>query len=127
MVNAKQLRLPKFKEVKKIKKIRKLPQPRVSRFRAVRKFELLHRPFDLRFRGKINKWLTRLEEHKGFDISQALDKDSVRVVKLYFYPQVPDKHWLNQKQVLNIIKGKSTKKLRASLVTSLMRIWIECK
>lgn len=123
MVNVKQLRLPKFKEVKKVKKIRKLPQPNVSRFRTIKKFELLHRPFDLRFRGKINAWFDRLKEYKDFEVDQVLDGRNQRIVKLYFYAQPPDNRWLNQKEVLEKTKGASRKKLRVALVASLFQIW----
>ena len=123
MANTRQLRLPKLKEVKKVKKNRKLPQPRVSRFRSIKKFELLHRPFDLRFRGRINKWLTRLKENSDFDIGRVLDKGQIKIVKLYFHPQKPDNRWLTQADVLEKIKGFSIKKLRAALVSSLLQIW----
>lgn len=123
MANARQLRLPKLKEVKKVKKNRKLPQPRVSRFRTIKQFELLHRPFDLRFRGRINKWLTRLKEFSDFDIDRVLDKGQIKIVKLYFYPQKLDNRWLTQKDVLEKIKGSPIKKLRAALVSSLLQIW----
>lgn len=123
MANARQLRLPKLKEVKKVKKNRKLPQPRVSRFRTIKQFELLHRPFDLRFRGRINKWLTRSKEINDFDFGKVLDKGQIKIVKLYFYPRKPDNRWLTQADVLEKIKRSSIKKLRAALVSSLVQIW----
>jgi len=113
--NTTQLPLPKLREVEKIERERKVPQPRVVRFRAIKKFELLHRPFDLRFRGRINKWLTHMTQVKEVE----LDK----IVTLYFYPQPPKSKWFNQEDVLEKVELTSKKKLRVVLVASLVKIW----
>ena len=66
MDKKKQLWLPKLRKVKRIKKKRQAPQPRIRGYRIVKKYELLHRPFDLRFRGKLNKWLEGLQQEDDF-------------------------------------------------------------
>lgn len=127
MANIKQLRLPKLKEVERIKIIRKLPQPRVSRFRTLKKFELIHRPFDLRFRGRINKWLNRIDDYENLDIRKVLDREQYKIIKLYFYPQKPESNWLNQNDILKKINIRSIKKLKSSLVSSLLLVWTKNK
>lgn len=123
MANAKQLRLPKLKGVERIKKIRKLPQPHVSRFRIIKKYEIIHRPFDLKFRGRIHKWLIQLSNVGEFKLTNVFDNKNARIVKLYFFPQKPDNRWLNQREVLEKVNRKSIKKLRTALVSSLLQIW----
>jgi len=113
----KQLWLPKLKKVKRTKKKRQIPQPRIRKYRIVKKYELLHRPFDLRFRGKLNKWLEGLQQEDDF----------AEIINLYFFPQKPDKKWLNQKEVLEKIGGTSKRKLRASLVQILVETWSKTK
>jgi len=127
VANIKQLRLPKLKEVERIKIIRKLPQPRVSRFRTLKKFELIHRPFDLRFRGRINKWLNRIDDYENLDIRKVLDREQYKIIKLYFYPQKPESNWLNQNDILKKINIRSIKKLKSSLVSSLLLVWTKNK
>lgn len=122
-----QLPLPKLSEVEKVERERKIPQPRVSRFRAIKKFELLHRPFDLRFRGRINKWLKHTTEVRELDLGKILDRDQLKIVNLYFYPQKTENRWLNQDQVLEKVSLNSKKKLRAALVASLVKIWTRTK
>lgn len=117
MDKKKQLWLPKLKKIKRIKKKRQTPQPRIGKYRIVKKYELLHRPFDLRFRGKLNKWLERLQQEDDF----------AEIINLYFFPQKPNNKWLNQKEVLEKISGTSKRKLRVSLVQALVEIWSKAR
>lgn len=127
VTNNLQLQLPKFKGVKKIKKSRKLPQPRVDRDRSIKKFELLHRPFDLRFRGLIHRWLNYVQMRNKFVFKDILDKVQLEVVNLYFYPQTSENKWLNQEEIVERTKITSIKKLKSTLVAALLRIWARNK
>lgn len=124
-----QLQLPKFRGIKRLKKKRKLPQPKASDVRAIKKFEFLHRPFDLRFRGAINKWLEFLKAGKNIEIEKVLDDLQQKIINLYFYPQGTKSKWLNQEEVLKkvklnaILENYSKKKLKKALVKSLLSIW----
>lgn len=123
MDNTTQLPLPRFREVEKVEPERKIPQPRVVRFRTLKKFELLHRPFDLRFRGRINKWLRHITEVKKYDFGKILEDEQLKIVNLYFYPQKPKNNWFNQEQVLEKVSITSKGKLRTTLVASLVKTW----
>ena len=122
MVAEKQLRLPKLK-VQKVRKKRKHSEPSPIRYRSIKKFEILHRPFDLRFRGRINSWLKRLEDKGGATYKTNLNTYQRRIIKLYFYPQKLDKIWLNQLEVIKKTKNQTVKKLKSALVESLEIIW----
>ena len=113
MDKKKQLWLPKLKKVKRTKKKRQTPQPRTGKYRIVKKYELLHRPFDLRFRGKLNKWLEGLQQEDDF----------AEIINLYFFPQKPNNKWLNQEEVIEKTDFTSKKKLRAALIQALVTIW----
>ncbi len=123
MVKTKQPFLPKLSRVKIVKKGRMLPQPRVDEFKAIRQYELFHRPFDLRFRGRVHKWLDRISKQKLFKIKEVLDYRQYKVVRLYFFPQKPNNKWLSQKEVLEITNKRSYKRLKSQLVSALIRIW----
>lgn len=127
MNKGRQLRLPKLGKVKKVARARKLPQPHIGKVRGIKKFELLHRPFDLRFRGKIRNWLEFLQARKLVNFESTLDEFQKKVIRLYFYPQRPEGRWLNQNEVLTKVKLNSKKKLRTSLVDSLMQTWLKIK
>ena len=118
-----QLWLPKLRRVAKVKRIRKSPEPITGEYKTIKQYEIFHRPFDLRFRGRINGWLNLIKAQKMFKLNEILDPDQLKVVKLYFFPQKTDNAWLTQSQVLEKIDKKSKKKLRAKLVSSLIRIW----
>jgi hypothetical protein len=117
--------LPDVK-VEKIKRKRKSPQPKVARFRPIKKFELLHRPFDLRFRGRINKWLKNLLK-KDIKIFTIIDRTNYRIIKAYFFPQEPKGKWLTQAQVVKKIGHISLYKIRNRLVKNLLIIWEKSK
>lgn len=117
--------LPQVK-VEKIKRDRKSPQPKLARFQTVKKYEIMHRPFDLKFRGRINKWLARLTE-KDVKIHKLLDRKSYQVIRAYFFHQGEKKVWLTQDQVADKIPGINKYKLRNRIVDSLMKIWEENK
>lgn len=125
-VNTRQLKLPKVKEVKRVKLARRSPQPQVRRYRVIKRFELLHRPFDIRFRGRINKWLVYLSR-RGIKLADIIEKDKLKIIKLYFYPQGSSKRWFNQFEVLDQVKLTSKKKLKSLLVDTLIQIWTSAK
>ena len=110
-----------------MRKRRRIPQPRLGKLRAIKRFELLHRPFDLRFRGAINKWLENIKDRKNIDFEEILDKFQGKIVSLYFYPQNPANKWPNQEEVLGKIELNSKKKLRKALVIALIQIWERVK
>jgi hypothetical protein len=118
--------LSKLQGVKVVEKRRKLPQPQVRRFRPIKKYELLHRPFDLRFRGQLNSWLGKVQKQHNFSLDRILDDYQLRIVGLYFFPQPPKNKWLNQTEVIERVGQVSKKKLRAEFVRSLIRIWQAC-
>jgi hypothetical protein len=113
--------LPDVK-VERIRRKRKTPQPKVARFRPIKKFELLHRPFDLRFRGRVNKWLANLQK-KDIKTYKIIDRTNYRIIRAYFFPQEPRGVWLTQKQVVKKIGNISLYKIRNRLVHNLLIIW----
>ena len=123
MNKGRQLQLPKLGKIEKVKRERKFPQPHVGKAKGLKKFEILYRPFDLRFRGKIKNWLEFLNSRKVINFETALDEIQKKIVNLYFYPQKPEDRWLNQIEVLAKIKLSSKKKLRKSMVNLLVQIW----
>lgn len=115
--------LPGFKKVVYVEKKRKDPQPRPGDFRLIRQYEIFHRPFDLRFRGQINKWLAQIKLQKKVQLKEVLEYHQLKIVKLYFFPRKSDKKWMNQEEVLEKIGKNSKKKLKVQLVSALVRIW----
>ncbi len=122
-----QLLLPRLSGVKKIKGTRKSPQPQVREYRKIKQYELFHRPFDLRFRGRLYKWLKNIEKENKVNLKDVLDRNYLKIVKLYLFPQSPGKKWINQDEVLKKVKITSKKNLRIALISSLIRIWKEDK
>ncbi|MBU0570252.1 hypothetical protein KKB40_05785 [Patescibacteria group bacterium] len=121
MAKIRQLRLPSLKVERVVSE--KFPQPRNILTNLPKKFELLHHPFDLKFRGRLNKWLVALQDSEDVKLEEVLEKESVAVIKLYFFPQGTKKKWLNQEEVLKRTKIPYEKKLRKKLVESLLLIW----
>ncbi len=119
--------LPEVKGVEKIVKERKTPEPQIGKYQAIKKFELLHHPFDLKFRGRLNKWLVRLEKNKNIKFRSLVDYNGSRIFRLYLFPQKPNGVWLTQKQVAKIMKKPSTRKFRKQLVTVLLTLWDETR
>jgi hypothetical protein len=120
----KQLLLP---TVDKVEKVIAYPQPRKSKAQAPKKFELLHHPFDLAFRGRINKWLDWLLEARGLKFNRFLNSESVELLQLYFFPHGVKNKWLNQDEVLVKTEIPYKKKLKNRLVESLIMIWSAVK
>ena len=127
MNKGRQLRLPKLGSIEKIKRERKFPQPHVGKVKGLKKFEILHRPFDLRFRGKIRNWLEFIKVSNVVNLEEILDELQKRIIRLYFLPQKPGGRWLNQMEVLAKVKLSSKRKLRKSLVNLLVQIWEKVK
>ncbi len=122
-----QLWLPKVPRVKESKTSRKSPQPQVFEFRKIKQYEIFHRPFDLKFRGRIYKWLKIIQGERKLKLNDVLDRFQYRLVKLYLFPQMPEKIWINQDKVLKKMNLTSKKNLRISLISALVRIWKEDK
>ena len=114
-----QLSLPGFKE----EKVSRFPQPHVRKFRDIKKYELLYRPFDLKFRGRINKWLVHIKQKSVLHIEKILEEIELKIVNLYLFPQAPSNKWLSQEEVAERIKGIKKRKIRNILVNSLISIW----
>ena len=123
MAKLRQLWLPRVYGVKKVRKVRRSPQPRAEEVKVIKQFEIFHRPFDLRFRGILNKWLIRLKSEGNLKLKEILDNTQFKVIRFYLFSQAPEYKWLNQNEVLAKIKLASKKKLRATLISALIRIW----
>ena len=114
-----QLSLPGIKE----KEVFRFPQPHVRKFRDIKRYELTYRPFDLRFRGLINKWLEHLQRERGFSYEKIIDEPELEIMTLYLYPQGRNRKWLSQKEVAQKVKGMRSRKIRKLLISALMRLW----
>ena len=114
--------LPKIEKVEKVGRQRKSPQPQVLRFRSIKRYEILHRPFDLKFRGRLNKWLQRLKANE-IPYENKLNPQQEKLVKLYLFPQRPKSIWLTQKQVSKKLTPKLKGRLRDNLISTLLVIW----
>jgi len=114
--------LPKIEKVEKVKRQRKSPQPQVLRFRSIKRYEILHRPFDLKFRGRLNKWLQRLKANE-IPYNNKLNHQQEKLVKLYLFPQGLKNIWLTQKQASKKLSPKLKGRLRDNLVSTLLIIW----
>ena len=114
--------LPKIEKVERVGRERRTPQPRVLRFRSIKRYEILHRPFDLKFRGRLNKWLQRLKENE-IPYGKELNPQQDKLVELYLFSQKPKNIWLNQQQVSKRLKPKLKGRLRNNLVSTLLIIW----
>ncbi len=114
-----------FRYLSKIEKIgveKKPPQPHLAKYREIKKYEILHRPFDLKFRGRINKWLNRVDTYKIKPLS-TLTKQQDELISLYFYPQGNNKIWMSQEDVIEKVPEIKIWKIRDELVETLLIIW----
>lgn len=127
MAKLRQLWLPKVSGVTKKEKNRASPQPQVDEIRAIKQYEIFHRPFDLHFRGVINKWLEYIKFEQKLNLRDLLSDNQYKVLKLYFYAQKPGGRWLNQDFVLTKVGFGNKKKLRQTLISALIRIWKSVK
>ena len=125
VAKTRQLRLPSLKMERIIDE--KFPQPRNAFLKPPKKFELLYHPFNLKFRGRLNKWLVALQNSEKIKLEKILEKESMEVIKLYLFPQGKKSRWLNQDEVLEKLKLNGKKKLRKKLVETLIKIWIGVK
>lgn len=123
MAKLRQLWLPRVYGVKKERRSRKSPQPRAEEVKEIKQFEIFHRPFDLRFRGILNKWLISLKNEGGLKLKEILDNKQYKIINFYLFSQAPEHKWLNQEDVLAKVNLASKKKLRATLISALIRIW----
>lgn len=123
MAKLRQLWLPRVYGVKKERRSRKSPQPRAEEVKEIKQYEIFHRPFDLRFRGILSKWLIILINEDNIKLKEILDNTQYKVIRLYLFSQAPEHKWLNQNEVLAKVNLASKKKLRAILISALIRIW----
>ena len=101
----------------------RFPQPHIRKFRDIRRYEFLYRPFDLRFRGLVNKWLEHLKRERGVNYEKIIDEPELEIMTLYLYPQGRNRKWLSQEEVAQRLKEVQSRKIRKLLVTALMRLW----
>jgi hypothetical protein len=116
----KQLWLP---EVGKVERLKKEPQPRLGKIRSPKKFEIVHHPLSLRFRGRLNKWLVKLDKLENIKIEKILNEEEIRIFGLYFFPQGKSLEWLTQEDVLKKTDHSSKKKLRNLIKNALVKLW----
>ncbi|OGM18575.1 hypothetical protein A2686_01625 [Candidatus Woesebacteria bacterium RIFCSPHIGHO2_01_FULL_38_10] len=121
MVKPSQPWLPKIKPEKIIKL--KYPQPSGKLQESPKKFELLHHPFNLKFKGRVRSWIEEEMRVRELILEDFLDKSDGKLVKLYFFPQEKAKKWLNQEEVLRTVHVGGKKKLRERLVEILVKFW----
>ncbi len=121
----KQRRLPGFEGVDIVEQKPKHPQPRNIKNRAPKKFELIHRPLDLNFKGQLNKWLINIQ--KIFNYRKLLTEQQSKIIKLYLFPQDRGKKWLNQREVMRKVTGNSNSNLKSILVKAMLEIWSKSK
>jgi len=121
----KQRRLPGFEGIDIVKQKSKHPQPRIARYRAPKKFELIYRPLDLNFRGQLNKWFINIQ--KEFDYRKLLTEQQGKIIKLYLFPQNRGKKWLNQKDVMKKVTGNPRSNLKKILVRAMLTVWLQNK
>ena len=67
--------------------------------------------------------MLRIEANDGIKFKNVLDKEQLRLVKLYFYPQGKSREWLSQENVIKVLPGIKIWRIRDKLVESLMTIW----
>jgi hypothetical protein len=121
----KQRRLPGFEGVNIVERKPKYPQPRIIRYRAPKRFELIYRPLDLNFRGQLNKWFVNIK--KKFDYRKLVTKQQGEIIELYLFPQDRGKKWLNQKEVMKKVTGNSNSNLKKTLVQAMLTLWSKDK
>ena len=85
--------LPGFENLPRQELKRRVPWPRREPERKLSGYELAGHHLDLRFRGEINRWLTKLE----FPLDEVLNKEEEELVRLYLWPH--QERWLNQGEV----------------------------
>ena len=121
----KQRRLPGFEKVDVVEPVSKYPQPRISRYRAPKKFEFIYRPLDLNFRGQLSRWLINIQ--KEVDYKKLITEQQGEIINLYLFPQGSGKKWLNQKEVMKEVTGNSNSNLKKVLVRAMLTIWSKGK
>jgi hypothetical protein len=117
---SKQLIIPQTKSVEKVKILRKTPEPQTQPSAPIKRFELMHRPFNLRFRWRLNQWLNELKS-KNIKLYKIVGNKNWRIIKLYLYPY--QEKWLTQRDVSEIVSGLKKYKIKKLLVESLLIIW----
>lgn len=115
-----QLWLPKFTEFEHVENY---PQPHLGRVKAPKKYEIFYHPLDLRYRGRIGKWIEELAISQKIDLNEFLSDWEMELVLLYFYPQGKKQRWLNQTNVLKKVPEVKYWQFREKIVRILEKIW----
>lgn len=115
-----QLWLPKFTEFERVKNY---PQPHIGKIKTPKKYEIFYHPFDLRYRGRIGRWIERLSASEKIRLKNILTENEFTLVLLYFYPQGKRNKWLNQEEVLKRVTGVKYWQFRQTMVDILENIW----
>lgn len=114
--------LPGFEKIIP-EEMRRFPQPHEELTGELRWYEILYHPLDLRFRGKLHKWLEVSQRERNFKLKDVLDGYYFKIVSLYLYPQPPGNKWLSQKDVIAIVSGDPKARFKRQLTISMVMIW----
>ncbi|MBN1168499.1 hypothetical protein JXA63_01260 [Candidatus Woesebacteria bacterium] len=116
-----QLWLPKLTEF--ARGLETYPQPHLDKLRTPKKYEILYHPLDLRFRGRMGKWIEYLSSLQKIRLKETLTELELKLVLLYFYPQGKFDRWLNQEEVAKKLPEVKYWSFRSKAVGILEKIW----
>lgn len=119
-----QLWLPMLAEYERVVNY---PQPKLIKFKSPKKFELMYHPLDLRFRGRIGKWIKGLERLEKIRLKDFLTRTESKLVLFYFYGQGSNKKWLNQLDVSGMIPEVKYWNFREKTIEILIKVWEESR
>ncbi|MGC9344667.1 MAG: hypothetical protein ACP5E3_18315 [Bacteroidales bacterium] len=125
MGNQSQLWLPKLIEFQRGEKT--YPQPNLEEIKDPKKYEIMYHPLDLKFRGRIGKWIEQLSSSKKIRLREILSELELKLVLLYFYPQGKVNKWLNQEEVAKRLPEVEYWNFRQKAVEVLDKIWNESR
>lgn len=116
--------LPGFEEVfEELETKRTSPQPRIEHYRPPRLYELRSHPLDLRFKGRLRKWLKDVPQKHGFNLGEVLPEYYQNLIELYLF----DDRWPSQEDVMSSLGENSNTPLRPILQRALLRVWRRIK
>jgi len=113
--------LPGFEKIIP-EELQRFPQPHEDTD-ILKWYEILYHPLDLKFRGRLHKWLNVFLEKRKFKLKELLDNYHFKIVSLYLFPQPPRNRWLSQGSVMKKLVGNSKKRLKKPLTDSMVTIW----
>lgn len=102
--------LPGFEKIIP-EELQHFPQPHEENL-VLKWYEIQYHPLDLRFRGRLHRWLKVLLERRKFKLRELLDNYHFKIVSLYLFPQPPRSRWLSQASVMKKLVGNSKKDLK---------------